>query len=597
MRCQRGELLSGAREPNVRCKVGERVSEAERRSGASGAAIGLLAAAQPAVAIALVLGSTRTLVSWHGFVHAAIAARIAGGSLPPENPFFAGEPLPCDWVHPALAERIAAVLGLDVLHVLAGITLASLALLMLSARRLGTRHYGSAAAGLLVGWLALVGLNPAGPGIAAVKAVKQGIPLFDFPPEPVETVFVSDESADLFMAHPLLGALHVSSDWRLGQNLPWFLDNSSHGPALALLMPLAALFLARRRAWTLAASGALGATAAALNPHVGLAGAGALLGGACAVALAARASALRRFLAGGDGGAGVAVAGAALLGALLAAPTYVQAFAAAGCEPLGLSLGPALAQKASSVAAGFVVLAPLACYGAARAPARLRERLAAIVLAGLALAAAVPVIGLSEGNEHNLANAAGVLLAVPALGFAARRGLSRSASALLIATFLPITACTLASFSGRPPLPIASEHGVLVRTPAGDPLADLYRWIRSEAPRDAVFVVDPAHPVKMATNVSELPAFTGRALFVDQPSTLTTPNAAFAERTRLAAALAAGVPLDADGRAALARLARPVFLVSHAGDDEHLAARLASHYGPPRFAEGFVAAYALWGVR
>jgi hypothetical protein len=112
-----------------------------------------------------------------------------------------------------------------------------------------------------------------------------------------------------------------------------------------------------------------------------------------------------------------------------------------------------------------------------------------------------------------------------------------------------------------------------------------------------VFVVDPAHPVKMATNVSELPAFTGHALFVDQPSYLTTPYAAFAERTQLAAALAAGEPLSAAGRAQLALLGRPVFLLSHAGDDEHLAAQLTSHYGPPRFAAGFVAVYALAGVQ
>ncbi|HEY8122874.1 MAG TPA: hypothetical protein VII78_16245 [Myxococcota bacterium] len=549
-----------------------------------------------AVAASVLLSSSRTLVSWHGFVHAGIAAQIGDGSLPPENPFFAGEPLPYYWAYHALAAALARVAHVDSLHALAALTLASLALLMFSALRLGAREYGSASAGLLVGWLALAGLNPAGPAIAGAKAVEQGIPLFEFVPQPVETVFVSNESADLFMTHPLLGAQYISADWRRGQNLPWFLDNSSRGPALALLLPLVALFLAPPRPSRIAASVALGALATALNPLIGLAGAGALLGGACSVRLASRSAALRDFFAGSVGGAGIAVAAAALLGALLAAPTYLQLFSAAG-EPAVLSLGDAFVRKAGSMAASFVVLAPLACYGAVRAPARLRGALVAVALGGLVLAAAVPLVGLAEGNEHNLANVAGVLLAVPALGFAASRGLSSAAAALLFLAFLPVTICTLASFAGRPSLPIASDGGVLVRTPADDPLAQLYRWIREETPRSAVFVVDPAHPVKMATNVSELPAFTGRALYVDQPSYLTTPHAAFAQRTRLAAALTAGEPLQETGRAALASLGRPVYLLSHAGDDEHLAAQFTSHYGPPRFAAGFVAVYALEGAR
>jgi hypothetical protein len=296
-------------------------------------------------------------------------------------------------------------------------------------------------------------------------------------------------------------------------------------------------------------------------------------------------------------GAGLRVAAAALIGALLAAPTYWQLFAGAGSEPAVLDFGAGFVRKTAAMAASFVVLAPLACYGVWRAPERIRASLAAVALGGLALAAAVPAIGLAEGNEHNLANVAGVLLAVPALGFAAQRGPSRFAVAALLALFLPVTLCTLASFAGRPALPIATDDGVLVRTPARDPLAELYAWIRRQTPRDAVFVVDAARPVKMATSASELPAFTGRALYVDQPSDLTTPYAGFGERTLRAAALTAGEPLAQSDRVALAQLARPVYLLSHAGDDEHLAARLTSHYGPPRFAAGFVAVYALAGER
>ena len=584
----------------MRRAVGERVREGERPGAKIGMSAVLLAALPIAVAAAM-LASTRTLVSWHGFVHAAIAEHLSAGLLPPENPFFAGEPLPYYWVHQALAALLARALAVDALHALALLTLASLALLSFSALRLGARRFGSAGAGLLIAWLALAGLNPAGPAIAAAKALRRGVPLLEFVPEPVEVVFVSDESSDLFLTHPLLGALHVSADWRRGQNLPWFLDNSSRGPALALLLPLMALLFAPPGRGVVAAAFALGALAAALNPLVGLAGAGALFGGALTIAAAAwlarnrsRAWLVSRIVADRLDplpATGFGVAAAALAGAVVAAPLYWQLLAAAGAEPATLSLGAAFLRKAGSIAASFCVLAPLACYGALRAPEGLRPKLVAIALGGLALIAAVPLIGLAEGNEHNLANVAGILLAVPALGFAAGRGLSPLAAGALVAAFLPVTLGTLASYAGRPPLPIASERGVLVRTPADDPLAELYAWIRRETPPRAVFVVDAAHPVKMATNVSELPAFTGRALFVDQASYLTTPHAAFEDRRRIAADLTAGFALAAPDAAAIRALARPVYVISHAGDDEHLAERLTRLYGPPRFAAGYVAAY------
>ena len=578
------------------------MAELEQRTLAIGVPAALAAAAPVAVA-AVMLTSSRTLVSWHGFVHVGIAEHLALTGLPAENPFFAGERLPYCWVHQAFAAAVARLLSVDSLYALALLTLASLALLSWSALRIGALRFGSAGAGLLIGWLALAGLNPAGPAIAAAKALRQGIPLLDFPTLPVETVFVSNESADLFMAQPLLGALHVSADWRRGQNLPWFLDNSSLGPALALLMPLLALVLAPRRSRTLLGAFALGALCAAFDPLVGLAGTGALVCGAGLVLLAVvfarmfeRPSLVARVVAQPLGPlpeTGFAAAMAALAGALAAAPTYLQLSAVAAAGPAALSDSPAFFAKLASIASSFCVLAPLACCGALRAPERLRPALAAIACGGLALAGAVPLVGLAEGNEHALANAAGVLLAVPALGFAAARRLSPFAATALVALFLPTTMATLASFAGRPPLPIARHGGVLVRTPGDDPLAQLYEWARASTPADAIFVVDAAHPVKMAASVSELPAFTGRALFTDHASALTAPHAEFGARRRLAARLTAGEALTAAERAVLAALRRPVYLLSHAADDEHLAARFARHHGAPLFVAGFVAVYPL----
>lgn len=587
------------REIVLTCAAGRAgaVSDGGQRSGAISVSAVLLAVAPIAMATAM-LTSSRTLVSWDGFLHVSIAERIALGGWPPENPFFAGEPLPHPWLHDALAAALARTLAIDMLHALALLTLLGLAVLCYAALRIGARQLGSAGAGLLIAWLALVGQNPLGPAIAAHRALKQGVPLLEFPPVPVETVFVSDESAELFMAHPLLGALQLSGDWRLGPNLPWFLDNSPRAAALALLMPLLALMLAPRSPRAPAGGFALGALGAALDPHVGLSGAGALLLGAALAACAPIAARTRRSpgvpvaapkvpLAS----TGLGVAAAAFIGALAAAPSYVQLFAGAEGSPALRGFDGAVARDVAATALSFCALAPLACYGALRASERSRPRLAAIALGGVALAAVSPLIELGDRHGHSLASVAGVLLAVPALGFVSGRRLRLLAAAELLALFLPMTLCTLASFAGRPPLPIARDGEVLVRIPDDDPLARLYGWVRSATPPDAVFVVDAGHPVKMATNVSELPAFTGRALFVDQPSSLAASYATFEERRELAAALAAGDAPSAAEHASLAWLARPVYLVSHAADDEHLAARLEQLWGAPLFVAEFVAVY------
>ena len=62
--------------------------------------------------------SPRTLLSAHGFLHSAIAQRfwVDGPLLPPQNPFFAGEPLPYYWAFHALGAAVGGALGIDPLH-------------------------------------------------------------------------------------------------------------------------------------------------------------------------------------------------------------------------------------------------------------------------------------------------------------------------------------------------------------------------------------------------------------------------------------------------------------------------------------------------
>jgi len=537
------------------------------------------------------LHNPRILASWHGLLHAAIANQFPGTLGTPENPFFAGHPLPYYWFYHFVTGILGRVLGLDPLHVFQLITAAGMIVLWIGGGAIGVRSFGSVQAGLLIGFLALAGVNPLGPAIAVGKYVLHGAELIDASPstDSIETVFVSNREADALMTQPLLGALYVTTDWRRGQNLAWFFDNSSRGLALALSLPLLLVFmgaLSRRRALMI---GVIAAAMTALNPLIGLALAGSLFGGTVLVALRQR---LRPGLGGkAETSAMLGLSGAALIGTLVAAPTYYHLFLVGG----GGAAIPALSTmllKATAVGTGFMILVPLAIWGCLRTTEVLRDRCWSIVIAAGALLLVIPVIFLPEGNEHNLANVAQCLLAVPAVAWTATRRVSRWTYMCLVGLFVPMTLATTASYLGRPSLPISFEDGLLHR-PSDDALEHLYRWARASTPPRAVFVADPPRPVKMSGNVAELPAFTGRALFVDQPSYLTTPHPDFDRRTALATRLAEDIPPTPADAAYLQALERPIYLLSHRADQSERLSRLTQLYGPPLFHEGFVAVFDL----
>ncbi len=90
----------------------------------------------------------RLLPSWHGFLHSGIAAAFASGfAMPPENPFFAGEPLPYYWVYQYLGYVLSHVLSTDFLHAFRFITLASLTALVVASGLIGRKCHGSILAG------------------------------------------------------------------------------------------------------------------------------------------------------------------------------------------------------------------------------------------------------------------------------------------------------------------------------------------------------------------------------------------------------------------------------------------------------------------
>jgi hypothetical protein len=530
----------------------------------------------------------RLVPAWHGFLHAAIATRFPSPTLVPENPFFAGEPLPYYWVYHAMGAGLARLIGLGELAALQLMAFASLAILVTFAVDLGRRLVGSPAAGVLIGCLALVGANPLGPLIAGSHAVLRHDDLVSARgPATPGTAFVDDAQADAMMSRPLLGALYFGTDWRSGQNLVWFWDISSRGPALAALMWMLWLLARGARPLALMASGLV---VTALSPVIGVPVTPIVCAWLVIVWIG-----LGRTSTGTRWTSAVAAGGALAAGTLLAVPTFSHLFHYAGAA--SISPPGSMLLKTTYLTLNFGALAALALWSSLYAPTERRPLMRAVTGAGITLLGSAVLLGLTEGNEHNLANAAAVLLAVPA-GLAPWYGLrglpvterrSRSVALIVALACLPMTAATLTAFDGRPALPFSYVTN-LERLPAEKPVARLEAWIRRTTPGDAVLVMDPDRPVKMSGNASELPAFTGRTLFVDQANYLTRPYRTFMARTRVARTMIRGEALrDAADRDLLLALDRPILVIS---TDVLRRAALEERYGPPVFVADFVSVFA-----
>jgi hypothetical protein len=545
----------------------------------------------PVIAVGIACGGVawvvaenpRLLASWHGWLHVAIAEQLPSPTLVPENPFFAGEWLPYYWVYHLLGRLVANAFRINALPAFHLIALASLAGLILAAIAAGRGLYRSTAAGITIAVLAVIGLNPFGPEIAIAKYFAHGQPLAGYgettqPPQAAVDVFVSNQDADRMMARPLLGAMYFSTDWRAGQNVVWFFDVSARAPALAFLLCVAWLFADGR--WSsvrLLALVLASAAVAALNPLMGL-----------AIAVSLGAVTVLSGITRESGARALAVAA----GVAIAAPTYAHLLGAGGST---ISSPHWIVVKAVAAVASFVVLLPLAFMRSWLADEETGRRVRALAWTGLVLLLATVAFGLPEGNEHNLANAAACVLAVPAAAWVSRRGsgLAQAMRAAFIAAiFAPVTVCTFHAFTARDPLPLRIQDGRLHRRPVDGAINAFYEWART-TPADAAFVTDPDRALKMSGNVSEIPAFTGRVLFVDQISYLTAPFRDRERRENMARQLLRGDAIGAADQTYLNEFRRPMFLVSVTPEDPGRGKALAARFGPPIFAKDFVAVFAL----
>ncbi len=513
----------------------------------------------------------RTLISAHGFLHAAVVMEFRGDALrvPPENPFFAGHPLPYYWFFHWLAAQLGRPFGLDPLRSLELVILLATVAGVAAGGRLGWQLHRRARAAVFLPALALLGAHPQAPLVLLLRALRHGL--------------AEDDGTYLWgIAHPLMAQMRLWDPFALyGPLLNFFLNVTSRPAALmALLAALLCLygFLTRGAPGSGLALVASSAVCTALSPLVGL---GATLSLAAALALAAwrlpeDAPPPRRVAAG---------AGLLVLGAAAAAPTYAQLLVAGG-EGLPLQDLAGLLSRLRSMLASAWLVAILALLGAWTSVGAARFFGSALVLACAALLAGAALARLPVANEVNFFHAALVLLAVPAAGAAAR---SRPVSLAVAAAFLPTAGLILFAYTGRAPAPLAIRDAAYVRLPETSDRSRLYTWIRTQTAADTVLLLEPDSAARTCCgNTAELPAFTGRRLFTERSRHyLVEPYAEAGRRERLARALVSGERPSAEDAAYLASLGRPILVLT----DEDGPSRLESTLGAPVFRSGSLVAY------
>lgn len=538
--------------------------------------------------------SMRNLISFHGTLHAALGQRFADGTVPPENPYFAGETVRYYWLYHGVGYMLARAANISVVYAFEILSVMSVILVAAAGVALGRRVFGSTAAGAVIFLLVMAGSNPLGWAILLAKVLRDGVRIMNGP----ATAVVS----------PMLQQVQFD-DHRFGPNFTFFMHMTSRAASIALLV--AALWLlwywlrkGRRTAGVMLPIAV--ALMAALSPVMGLAVAGALGLSLLAMCVWQRGGA-RRVEETAPYPRMFSAAVLVGVGALLSLPTMLNILGKTTNMPTVRIDATRLPLYGIIAVNGFplLLLALLGAGGgdqAAKGFSRVLLVAGAILMAWSALLAmpgTIPPHGVI-GNEHNLFNAAMVLLAIPAAGWVALNARqvwpvwmqsSVRRSACILVLFVPTSLLILTAYTGRADVPVGCAADRLVWTQPGDAIAKLYDWVASQTPKDAIFIIDPEAKIDRLCNVSDFPAFTNRTLYTDFSTYMTEayPEEAFRLQWSKVIARGEGVPLDI--RHSLSQMNRPIYVLTHQANNEDLRARLEKRYGPAVFAAEAIAVF------
>ncbi len=542
--------------------------------------------------VAIHRDSPRTLISFHGYLHAAIAERFlaSNSSIPPENPFYAGRPLPYYWFFHFVAAQISHVTGWNVFFALEAVVLAGTALLGGACLLLGHRLFGRVATGLLMVYLVLAGTNPFGIALAGLKILTQG------------TARLKDDPDFLWnVVHPVYNLVRFNDVGALyGPLLNFFLNMTSRPLALGSLMASLLCLqwvLSAPRILPLAALAVTFALTTAASPIVGLA-AGAVLGGFLLLFAVVPLRFLNRFTGFHRGIRRSYIAALTAIGAglLIALPTYVHLLTGpSASQPHFYLFSVDGLKHLITLGLNIGVLLLLAGIGYIKSSEENRGFFRLLLLGSLALLLGDATIMLPSLNQSNLFHAAVVFLAVPAAGsvITAARRLSEESNSInhrrmiaIVLLFLPTSAVLLTAYVGRPAVPVDFDLVLPRRLPSDSPLAQFYDWVQKSTKADAVFVVNPEHRVATNGNVLELPAMTNRAIFTEVPGHYMAPYPDAMRRFDMARRLTSGNAVSPADIRYLAQLGRPVYIVADEAGSAETERNLERQYGRPVFQAG-----------
>jgi hypothetical protein len=541
--------------------------------------------------------SPRTLVSFHGLLHAAIVGQFLDGdgvSFPPENPFYAGEPVAYYWFFHLLAAQLVRLFNINVFYAMEMLILFAAAILSVVAIALGRKLYSSTLAGVLIGYLIMAGTNPLGILFALYKVARGGAQVLEDDPNYLWGV-----------VHPIYSAIRFNDIGGLyGPLMNFFLNMTSRPASLAaLLLAIFCLYnaLTRRRIASWVLFGLAFALTTALSPIIGIPAGGAL-------GLGLVYTWLRGRRASGGGAprieaATVMAAGLAIVsGILMAAPTYYHLIFGPSSSGVQFWLFSANGlRNLLTVTLSILPLMALALWGMRSAPQQQKQFLIVLFASALTLLALTVSFSLPASNNSNMFHAAAVLLAAPAAGAILSpgagmdsRAYSKRRAVVIVLVFLPTLLTLLAAYVLRPPVPASFEGTYLERLPEDSDLALLYQWARDDTDPRAVFILDPRNRDAMCGNTSEFPAITGRAIFTEHfRHYLAEPYPDSRMRFDMAVRLVSGEPPSPSDHEQLSKLNRPIYLVTKTSGDRGLTDRLQSFYTSPVFRKGEIAVFKL----
>lgn len=542
--------------------------------------------------------SPRTLVSFHGLLHAGIASRFFGvttGALPPENPFFAGQTVVYYWVFQYLAAQLTRIFGLNIFHSFEVLILFALGAMMVTAVWFGRKLYGSTTAGMLMGYLIVAGTNPLG-WLHLINGVVRGGP-----------GTLNDNPSYLWgVVHPIYSLIRYNDIGGVyGPLLNFFLNITSRPIALAgLLATLLCLewLLRSRSRWAFVSVCLTFALTTVFSPIIGV-----IVIGALSLSMAACFLWHRRLFPTEQEETQQARRGllysvvALIAGIVIAFPTFFQMVIGPSSSHAQFTLFSVEGLRMIvSVSLSISVLFILALIGMFRAESDRKMFFGILVFSALVLLALDVAVTLPAGNSSNMFHAAVVMLAVPAAGSifsgsssGARSILSNRRLAFVVLVFLPTVALLLVSYVQRPALAVSFQSQDIAIADEGSDLARLYRWAQNDTDPSSIFVMDVRERTAVCGNTAEFPAMTHRTMFTENLSHyIVEPYADAKMRNEMALRLISGEkPSDADSTY-LAKFNRPIYVaiygVSFDSKDNALPARMQEIYGPAAFSSGSI---------